>query len=166
MKLKFDVTGMTCAACSARVEKVTAAVDGVEKVEVNLLAGSMTVEAREESIHTAIETAVKNAGYGASLAGQKKKSEAPQDDARKQMKKRIIGSAVFLVILMYFTMGHMVGLPMPSWYHGVENAMTAALLQLFLTLPVLYWAITCSILSLLSKEEAYRFTEAGEERSR
>ena len=138
MKLKFDVTGMTCAACSARVEKVTAAVNGVEKVEVNLLAGSMTVEAREESIHTAIETAVKNAGYGASLAGQKKKSEAPQDDARKQMKKRIIGSAVFLVILMYFTMGHMVGLPMPSWYHGVENAMTAALLQLFLTLPVLY----------------------------
>lgn len=137
MKLKFDVTGMTCAACSARVEKVTAAVAGVEKVEVNLLAGSMTVEAEQRSI-PAIENAVKNAGYGATLAGEKKKEEAPKDDALKQMKKRIIGSAVFLVILMYFTMGHMVGLPVPGWYHGVENAMTAALLQMFLTLPVLY----------------------------
>ena len=136
MKLKFDVTGMTCAACSARVEKVTAAVDGVEKVEVNLLAGSMTVEASQD-VHGAIETAVKNAGYGAALAG-KKKAEAPQDDVLKRMKKRIIGSAVFLAVLMYFTMGHMVGLPMPGWYHGVQNAMTAALLQLFLTLPVLY----------------------------
>ena len=137
MKLKFDVTGMTCAACSARVEKVTAAVPGVEKVEVNLLAGSMTVDAKEEAV-PAIETAVKNAGYGAFLAGSKKQEEAPKDDALKQMKKRIIGSAVLLVILMYFTMGHMVGLPAPGWYHGVENAMTAALLQFFLTLPVLY----------------------------
>ena len=137
MKLKFDVTGMTCAACSARVEKVTAAVPGVEKVEVNLLAGSMTVDAKEEAV-PAIETAVKNAGYGAFLAGSKKQEEVPKGDAMKQMKKRIIGSAVLLVILMYFTMGHMVGLPAPGWYHGVENAMTAALLQFFLTLPVLY----------------------------
>ena len=138
MKLKFEVTGMTCAACSARVEKVAAAVPGVEKVEVNLLAGSMVVEAKEESVHAAIETAVKNAGYGASLAGSRKKEEVSRNDALKQMKKRIIGSAVFLVILMYFTMGHMVGLPVPGWYHGVENAMTAALLQLLLTLPVIY----------------------------
>ena len=111
MKLKFDVTGMTCAACSARVEKVTGAVSGVEKVEVNLLAGSMTVEAADSRVHTAIEAAVRNAGYGASLAGSQKKEEAPKEDALKQMKKRIIGSGVFLIILMYFTMGHMVGLP-------------------------------------------------------
>ena len=137
MKLKFDVTGMTCAACSARVEKVTAAVEGVEKVEVNLLAGSMTVEA-PQSACAAIEVAVKNAGYGASLAGEKKKEAAPQKDALKQMKLRIVASAVFLAILMYFTMGHMVRLPVPGWYHGPQNAMTAALLQLFLTLPVLY----------------------------
>ena len=137
MKLKFDVSGMTCAACSARVEKVTAAVDGVEKVEVNLLAGSMMVEAPAEA-QAAIETAVRSAGYGASLAGEKKKEVAPQKDALKQMKLRIIVSAVFLVILMYFTMGHMVKLPVPGWYHGTQNAMTAALLQLFLTLPVLY----------------------------
>ena len=137
MKLKFDVTGMTCAACSARVEKVTAAVEGVERVEVNLLAGSMIVDAPREAC-TAIETAVRNAGYGANLAGEKKREVAPQKDALNQMKMRIIGSAVFLVILMYFTMGHMAGLPVPGWYHGTKNAMTAALLQFILTLPVLY----------------------------
>lgn len=137
MKLKFDVTGMTCAACSARVEKVTAAVEGVDQVEVNLLAGSMTVEANSEAVVTAIETAVKNAGYGASLAGQKKKEAPSQDDPMKAMKIRIVGSAVFLIVLMYFTMGHMIGLPAPAWYHGTENAMVAALLQFFLTLPVI-----------------------------
>ena len=137
MKLKFDVTGMTCAACSARVEKVTAAVEGVEKVEVNLLAGSMSVEA-ESDVTAAIEVAVKNAGYGASLAGGKKKDLPSREDPLKQMKRRILGSAVFLAVLMYFTMGHMAGLPVPGWYHGTQNAMTAALLQLFLTVPVLY----------------------------
>ncbi len=136
MKLKFDVTGMTCAACSARVEKVTAAVDGVEKVEVNLLRGSMTVEANPGA-QSAIEAAVKNAGYGATLAGQKKE-EAPKEDALKQMKLRLIGSGVCLVVLMYFTMGHMVGLPLPHWYHGLENALTAAMIQFFLALPVIY----------------------------
>ena len=136
MKLKFDVTGMTCAACSARVEKVTGSVPGVEKVEVNLLAGSMAVEAKDESVVPAIETAVKNAGYGASLAGKKPPAEAPKNDALAEMKKRIIGSAIFLIVLMYFTMGHMIGLPLPHWYH--ENVMTAALLQMFLTLPVIY----------------------------
>lgn len=138
MKLKFDVTGMTCAACSARVEKVTAAVSGVEKVEVNLLAGSMTVEAADASVSAAVEQAVKNAGYGATRCGSKQKAEAPKDTGLAQMKKRIVGSAAFLVVLMYFTMGHMIGLPLPQWYHGTQNAMTAALLQLFLTLPVIY----------------------------
>ena len=137
MKLKFDVTGMTCAACSARVEKVTAAVAGVEKVEVNLLAGSMVVEAGDGSVQAAIETAVRNAGYGASLAGQKKKEEAPKEDPLKRMRTRIVWSAVCLVVLMYFTMGHMIGLSVPGWYHGVENAMIAALLQAILTLPVI-----------------------------
>ena len=85
MKLKFDVTGMTCAACSARVEKVRAAVPGVQKAEVNLLAGSMTVEAADESACAAIETAVKNAGYGASRAGAPKKQQ-PEDDPLKPMK--------------------------------------------------------------------------------
>ena len=140
MNLKFEVTGMTCAACSARVEKVTRAVEGVEKADVNLLAGTMVVEA-EPTAADAIIAAVANAGYGASLAGGKKKKEeknTAQEDAQKEMKLRIAGSFFFLVILMYFTMGHMVGLPAPHWYHGTENALVAALLQLFLTLPVVY----------------------------
>ncbi len=138
MERKFDVTGMTCAACSARVEKVTKAVEGVERVEVNLLSGSMVVELRDETVCPAIEKAVGDAGYGATLAGGKKQNQAPREDALKDMKRRILWSAVFLVCLMYFTMGHMAGLPLPVWYHGVENAMVAALLQFLLTLPVIY----------------------------
>ena len=141
MKMKFTVTGMTCAACSARVEKVTKAVEGVEKAEVNLLAGSMQVEAASEAVAADIIKAVQNAGYNAYLPGEKKEKKeekAPAEDALKEMKKRIIGSSVCLVILMYFTMGHMVGLPAPHWYHGTENALVAALLQFFLTLPPVY----------------------------
>ncbi|MBQ8768428.1 MAG: heavy metal translocating P-type ATPase [Oscillospiraceae bacterium] len=135
MKLKFNITGMTCAACSARVEKVTKAVDGVESCEVNLLGGMMTAQVNNENVKDAIIRAVSDAGYGASLTGEKKQEQAPADNALKGMKTRIIGSAVFLVILMYFTMGHMVGLPMPHFVHGRENAVVAALLQFFLTLP-------------------------------
>ena len=141
MKLKFNVTGMTCAACSARVEKVTNAVPGVEKAEVNLLGGTMQVEAAED-VSAAIIHAVTKAGYGASVPGEKKTEKKdepnPQETAMQEMKRRIIGSSVCLVILMYFTMGHMVGLPVPHWYHGIENALVAALLQLFLTLPPVY----------------------------
>jgi len=135
MKLKFDVTGMTCAACSARVEKVVTAVAGVRKVDVNLLAGKMAVEA-ETDVSAAIEKAVVDAGYGIAHPNIKKQEVVPADTALKEMKQRILGSAVFLVILMYFTMGHMVGLPLPEWYAG--NAMIAALVQFFLTLPAVY----------------------------
>ena len=91
MKLKYDVTGMTCAACSARVEKVTKQVAGVKNVEVNLLSGTMTLEAESEAVCPLVETAVKNAGYGASLSGERKKQVAPKEDAQKQMQVRIIG---------------------------------------------------------------------------
>ena len=142
MKLKFNVTGMTCAACSARVEKVTRAVSGVQSAEVNLLAGTMQVEAESAELTAAIIQAVQKAGYGASVPGEIKRIEKeeknPQEDALKEMKKRIIGSSVCLIILMYFTMGHMVGLPAPHWYHGRQNALVAALLQFFLTLPPVY----------------------------
>ena len=141
MKLKFTVTGMTCAACSARVEKVTSQVPGVEKAEVNLLAGSMQVEAESESAISAIIQAVQNAGYNAFLPGEKKEhkeEKTPAEDAMREMKIRIIGSFICLIILMYFTMGHMVGLPAPHWYHGTQNALVAALLQFFLTLPPVY----------------------------
>ena len=140
MKMKFTVTGMTCAACSARVEKVAKQVPGVEKAEVNLLAGSMLVTAADETVVEPIIRAVVNAGYGASLMGQKEKKPEPvsEDHGLKAMRKRIIGSFAFLIVLMYFTMGHMVGLPEPHWYHGLENAVVAALLQFVLTLPVIY----------------------------
>ena len=140
MTIKFQVTGMTCAACSARVEKVTSQVPGVEKAEVNLLAGTMVVQTANDSVVEPIIKAVTEAGYGASIPGSKQKKEEknPAEDALKEMKKRIIGSGICLVVLMYFTMGHMVGLPVPDWYHGQENAMVAALLQFFLTLPPVY----------------------------
>ena len=140
MRIKFNVTGMTCAACSARVEKVTNAVDGVEKAEVNLLGGTMMVEAPDDSVVGPIIKAITDSGYGAALAGEKakKEPEKPKENPEKEMKKRIIWSSAFLAILMYFTMGHMVGLPAPHWYHGQENVLVAALLQFFLTLPAVY----------------------------
>lgn len=142
MKLKFTVSGMTCAACSARVEKVTGNVPGVTKAEVNLLAGTMRVEAESADVVQSIVRAVSDAGYVAALDGEKRSAPAreqtPADSALAGMKKRIIGSAACLIVLMYFTMGHMVGLPLPYWYHGAENAVVAALVQLFLTLPIVY----------------------------
>lgn len=141
MELKFDITGMTCAACSARVEKVTNAVAGVKRAEVNLLAGTMQVQMENEDCVSQIISAVHNAGYGASVCGlksKKKVDQAPEEHVLKKMKVRIIGSAAFLLVLMYFTMGHMLHLPMPAWYMGRENAIVAALLQFFLTLPPVY----------------------------
>ena len=135
MKLKFKVTGMTCAACSARVEKVTKAVPGVEGAEVNLLAGTMAVEAENDQVTECIIRAVENAGYQASVPESTAKETPREKDPLKEMKTRIWGSALCLAVLMYFTMGHMVGLPVPGWYH---SPLVAALLQFFLTLPVVY----------------------------
>ena len=138
MELKFDITGMTCAACSARVEKVTAKISGVSKVDVNLLSGKMAVQTDSADVAERIVLAVQNAGYGAVQSGMQTPEKTKMNTDAKQMKQRIIGSAICLCILMYFTMGHMVGLPVPGWYHGTQNAVVAALLQLFLTLPVVY----------------------------
>lgn len=134
MRFDFKVTGMTCAACSARVEKVTGQISGVSKVEVNLLAGSMYVEADGQQVVENIVQAVDKAGYSARLAGEATKPAAI-DLGLTKMKTRLIWSVLFLGILMYFTMGHMVHLPMPHWYHGRENALVATLLQFMLTLP-------------------------------
>ena len=136
MKLTFTVTGMTCAACSARVEKVSRAVPGVAKADVNLLAGTMQAELNSMDTAKALMAAVEDAGYHASLPGETE--EKPKNDELREMKRRILGSAASLIVLMYFTMGHMVGLPAPHWYHGLENALVAALLQFFLTLIPVY----------------------------
>lgn len=137
MKIKLNVTGMTCAACSARVEKVTRQVVGVKNAEVNLLAGTVQAEVDSPDVSASIMEAIKNAGYGATAIGDTAAKSEPADHALKYMKNRIVWSAVFLITLMYFTMGHMVRLPVPGWYHGQENALTAAMLQFLLTLPVI-----------------------------
>lgn len=137
MKIRLNVTGMTCAACSARVEKVSGDVQGVEKAEVNLLKGTLDVYAQTDAVVEPVIQAVVNAGYQAFVPGKNMEKPAAED-VLAQMKKRIIGSAACLIALMYFTMGHMIGLPLPGWYHGIENAVVAALWQLTLTLPVVY----------------------------
>ena len=140
MKVKFNVTGMTCAACSARVEKVTKAVPGVSGAEVNLLAGKMVAEVENEAACDPICRAVTEAGYGASVDDGKKKEapKAPAEDALKEMKTRIVWSGAFLAVLMYLTLGHMVGLPTPHIFHGLENAALFALVQFLLTLPAVF----------------------------
>lgn len=137
MELKFQVNGMTCAACSARVEKVTNQLEGVIKAEVNLLAGNMTVIVENSAVSDLIVKAVADAGYEAVAYGQEH-IVAKKEDAKPNMKYRIILSFSFLTVLMYFTMGHMIGLPIPGWYHKTEYAVVGALLQLCLTLPVVY----------------------------
>ncbi len=135
MKQKFDVTGMTCAACSARVERAVKGVEGVSQVAVNLLTNSMNVEYDEHVTGSdGIIAAVVHAGYGAAPAVERKKPDT--DALLRAMRKRLAVSLTFMIVLMYFTMGHMVGLPIPHFLHGTENALRMAVLQLALTLPV------------------------------
>ena len=140
MNVKFDITGMTCAACAARVEKAAKSVSGVDSAEVNLLANTLRAELSGPDVTQAVISAVEKAGYGAVASGTQKapKPENPQAKTLKEMKTRIIWSAIFLIILMYFTMGHIIGLPLPHVLHGPENAMVFALLRFFLTLPVVF----------------------------
>jgi len=133
MERKFEVKGMTCAACSARVEAVTKAVNGVVSAEVNLMAGTMKVQCSTDCTASIIQ-AVEKAGYHAVLPGDKKAEKPVKEDS--QMLFRIIVSAVFLIALMYLTMGHMIGIH--GWQYVPENAMLMGLSQLLLTLPVVY----------------------------
>ncbi len=135
MELKFNVKGMTCAACSARVEAVTKAVNGVVSAEVNLLAGKMTVICKDDCT-SAIINAVENAGYNASIAGASVPNTKSTTDESKGILFRIILSSVFMIALMYLTMGHMLGIH--GWQYQTENAMLMGLSQLLLTLPVIY----------------------------
>ena len=141
MKENFTVTGMTCAACSAHVEKSVRALAGVDNVAVNLLQNSMVVEYRENVSPLQIVSAVQSAGYGASVKSNCNGKTTPINpliEQYRQMKIRLAISVFFLVPLMYVSMGHMLGVPMPAFLHGAENAMSFALTQFFLTLPVVY----------------------------
>ena len=146
MKQKFQVTGMTCSACSATVERNVKKLEGVKEVTVNLLSNSMVVSYDEDKVNnqTIIDTVVK-AGYQAALAqknNQKKTSSipavSPVEQDIKNMKFRLIVSFIFLIPLMYISMGHMFGAPLPNFLTGNENALSFALTQFLLTLPVVY----------------------------
>lgn len=144
MKQKYNVTGMSCSACSAHVEKAVSKVPGVNSVQVNLLQNSMVVDYDEAATNDqAIIHAVEEGGYGASVKGEEKAEEPnavqkkAEEEARK-MKTRLGLSIGFLTVLMYISMGHMLGWPLPGILLGHENMMIMALTQLFLTLPVMY----------------------------
>ncbi len=144
MKQIFQVTGMSCAACSANVERAVRKLDGIESAEVNLLANRLTVEYDPQQLSAGeIVGAVTAAGYGASPAGEERREKAPSpaQTAREQlaaMKRRLILSVCFLLPLMYLSMGHMVGLPLPGFLHGIENSVGYAMAQFLLALPVVY----------------------------
>lgn len=153
MKEKFDVTGMTCSACSSHVEKSVAKADGVRNVSVNLLTNSMQVDFDEGITNVSkICDVVADAGYGANVknetaqADNKESQKEKQDKNIRGMKTRLIVSVIFLIPLMYVSMGHMIyswlSIKMPpftmNFLHGNENALIYAFTQLLLLIPILF----------------------------
>ena len=155
---KYDITGMSCSACSTRVEKAVSKLDGMNKASVNLLTNSMQVD-YDENVLTSqgIIDAVVNAGYGAALEGggggggsnATATQTSASDTAAKEMKKmksRLIWSIIWLIPLMFIAMHHMIfmglGITPPTWFtdifHGPENAITFAFSQFLLVLPIMY----------------------------
>lgn len=152
-KEQFDITGMTCSACSARVEKSVAKLPGIQEVSVNLLKNSMVASYDETALDTGqIVQAVEKAGYGAIPKAGQNKSAAPAAVSAsagkpavntaqaeyKQMKGRLLLSALFTIPLFYISMGHMMGWPLPSGLLGMENAITFAFTQFLLLIPVVF----------------------------
>lgn len=159
-KEKYNVTGMTCSACSSRVEKCVRGLEGVEEVSVNFLTNSMVVQYDENTLNeNGIVTAVEKAGYGASpadnvrkqtaentgrIAGSRKKEDNPAKQEQQKMKQRLIWSFVCLIPMMYVSMGemfhHMFGLPVPQVFHqffyGTENGIAFAFIQFLLLIPI------------------------------
>lgn len=141
-KQRFDVIGMTCSACQAAVDRSVNKLQGVEHVNVSLMTGTMDVEYDRDSVNEQdIIQAVDQAGYKANLHGQaREEATAPIDHFAEEanaMKKRLLISVPILIILMYFSMFTMFGAPMPRFMSGVEGAGVFALVQFFLTLPVI-----------------------------
>ncbi len=145
--IRFDVTGMTCAACSARVQKAASAVEGVSDAEVNLLKNTMQVHldvgADPAAVVRAVDAAVEKAGYGAVEQGAgstpSTSASAPSTaaaDAARAMKRRLIVSIAFCVPLFYVSMGHMFGWPLPSVLMGEAGMIPLALTEMLLLLPI------------------------------
>ncbi len=144
-KERFDITGMTCSACSSRVDRVVAALDGVNEVSVNLLKNSMNVSFDPAiTSEKAIIAAVEKAGYGAmahhgnraSSSGELATTDAA-DREKKAMTVRLALSILFTIPLFYISMGHMAGFPLPNFFLGPENALVFAFTQFLLALPVI-----------------------------
>ena len=143
-KQKFNITGMTCSACSAHVEKAVGKLEGVRAADVSLMTNSMVAEYDETILSPEkIIQAVIQSGYGAALpqkAGER--AATPQEDVvgkeLASMKRRLVWSFVFLLPLFYISMGHMMGAPLPGVLLGHENAVAFGLTQLLLTLPIMY----------------------------
>lgn len=152
-KEQFDITGMTCSACSARIEKSVAKLPGIKEVSVNLLKNSMVASYDESVLDTeGIVQAVEKAGYGAFPksvqnkgqtvnASTKRTTQPEANTAQKeygQMKKRLLLSALFTIPLFYISMGHMMGWILPGGLLGMENAMSFAFTQFLLLIPVVF----------------------------
>ena len=143
MKQKFDVTGMTCSACSAHVDKSVRKLDGVSEVNVNLLQNAMTVEYDDSRVNDdEIIRAVIDGGYGAFVHDRReetnKSKDTGVDDEIAGMKQRLWVSVLFMIPLMYISMGHMANLPLPAFLSGTQNAVSYGLTQMLLVLPVMY----------------------------
>lgn len=150
-KVKFDISGMTCSSCVAHVEKAVNKLQGIKKVNVNLLSNSMILEYDENVLdNEKIINAVTNAGYGIKVSNEENKvknnKRIEKQDDLKNMKKRLITSFIFLIPLMYIAMHQMLnkflGLPIPelikNYLSGTENAVNFAFIQFLLLLPILY----------------------------
>ena len=136
MTEKFVITGMTCAACAAHVERAAASVPGVHSASVNLMLGSLVCDGDENVDPAAIVAAVTAAGYGAVPESEARRDlHAEQDAAVKAMGRRLLWSVVCLVPLFYLSMGHMMGLPVPMFMH--TRPLLSAFVLLVLTVPIL-----------------------------
>ena len=141
MKQKFKVTGMTCASCAATVERTVKKLAGVQEVAVNLLSNTMAVtyDQAKQSAENII-TAVTKAGYHAAQEQKKGAAAAvtPTQTEQRQIKTRLLVSLASLIPLMYLSMGHMAGAPLPFFLVGAQNALSFALTQFLLTLPIAF----------------------------
>ncbi len=149
-KEQFDITGMTCSACSARIEKSVSKLSGIQEVSVNLLKNSMVASYDESVLNTPeIVRAVEKAGYGAFPKVPAQDKNKPRGRAAvpevstaqaeyKQMKQRLLLSALFTIPLFYISMGHMMGWPLPGGLLGMENAMSFAFTQFLFLVPVVF----------------------------
>ncbi len=138
---KFDVTGMTCSACVAHVEKSVRKLNGVDDVTVNLLTNSMSVQYDHDTLTAQqIIESVQQAGYDAFYKAESLSGKAPKvnhaETEQQEMKKRVLKSFTFLIPLLYLSMGSMMNLPLPFFFRGENNAFNFALTQLALTIPV------------------------------